>query len=81
MKTLTTALFLISSLGFYGCQAPEKNAEDTDPRKIEILFLGHPSEHHPSKEYAPMLASALSRQGIDISYTDDTPAILTSTTG
>ncbi|WP_198674165.1 PVC-type heme-binding CxxCH protein [Chitinophaga alhagiae] len=41
------------------------------PRKIEILFLGHQSEHHNSALYMPMLASALATEGIQLTYTDD----------
>lgn len=71
MKIRTTVLCLLSSLWFYACHTPQKYAEDTGPRKIEILFLGHRSDHHPSEQYAPILAAALSRHGIDISYTND----------
>src|SRR4051812_30842375 len=41
------------------------------PRKIEVLFLGHASEHHNSGKYAPILAAALAKDGIDFSYTTD----------
>jgi uncharacterized protein len=41
------------------------------PRKIEVLFLGHASEHHNSGKYAPMLAAALAKDGINFSYTTD----------
>lgn len=41
------------------------------PRKIEILFLGHQSEHHNSALYMPMLASALATEGIQLTYTDN----------
>ena len=47
--------------------SPKKEA----PRKIEILFLGHDSEHHNSYKYAPLLAGALAQKGINISYTDN----------
>jgi putative membrane-bound dehydrogenase-like protein len=40
-------------------------------RKIEILFLGHQSEHHPSARYMPILASSLATEGINLTYTDD----------
>lgn len=45
--------------------------QDSGPRRIEILFLGHASEHHPSEKYAPVLASAVATKGINISYTND----------
>ena len=41
------------------------------PRKIDILFLGHNSEHHNSALYMPMLASALATEGIQLTYTDN----------
>ncbi|MDB4881954.1 MAG: dehydrogenase, partial [Gemmatimonadetes bacterium] len=41
------------------------------PRRIEVLFLGHDAEHHPSNKYAPILAMALAKDGIDFSYTTD----------
>lgn len=44
---------------------------DSGPRRTEILFLGHASEHHPSEKYAPTLAVALAQKGINISYTND----------
>ena len=40
------------------------------PRRIEILFLGHDAKHHPSAEYMPMLAAALSKDGINFTYTN-----------
>ncbi len=46
-------------------------SRDTGPRRIEILFLGHASEHHPSEKYAPILASAVFKKGINISYTNN----------
>ncbi len=44
---------------------------ETKPRRIEMLFLGHAQEHHNSRAYFPMLASALTKDGINISYTED----------
>jgi putative membrane-bound dehydrogenase-like protein len=41
----------------------------TAPRKIEVLFLGHESQHHNSNRYAPILAQALAKDGINFSYT------------
>src|SRR5687768_10808299 len=41
----------------------------TGPRKIEVLFLGHESEHHNSNKYAPILAAGLADDGINFSYT------------
>ena len=41
----------------------------TGPRRVEVLFLGHEATHHNSGAYAPILATALAREGINISYT------------
>ncbi|TAE54242.1 MAG: ThuA domain-containing protein, partial [Bacteroidetes bacterium] len=43
----------------------------TGPRKIEVLFLGHKSEHHNSEQFMPMLAAGLTRKGINFTYTDN----------
>jgi len=45
------------------------------PRNVEILFLGHASEHHHSAQYMPLLAAALSKEGIHLSYTDTPEAL------
>lgn len=50
----------------------DSKRRDTDPRRIEILFLGHDSDHHPSAVVLPLLASALAQEGINFSYTDET---------
>jgi uncharacterized protein len=41
------------------------------PETIEVLFLGHNSQHHDSGRFAPMLKGALAPEGIDITYTAD----------
>lgn len=45
--------------------------QDLVPRRIEILFLGHASEHHHSAKYAPGLATALFSRGINLTYTEN----------
>src|SRR5688500_6395787 len=56
-----------------GCMFSCTNTSRTTsgPRQLEILFLGHKSEHHNSEQYMPMLASSLSKEGIHFTYTDD----------
>src|SRR5690349_20545023 len=61
--------FLIATL-FFSCHHNASKRE-SGPRRVEILFLGHSSEHHPSAQYLPLLASALSQEGINFTYTDD----------
>ena len=67
----TLLLALLSCVMFFSCDHRSKNKLGNGPRRIEILFLGHASEHHNSSRYMPMLASALSREGINFTYTDD----------
>ena len=61
-------VILLGGLCFFftSCQPTEQK-----PRKIELLFLGHQSQHHNSNAYATILASSLSKKGINISYTHD----------
>ena len=62
-------MLLLASCGSETKQA--KVMADDQPRRIELLFLGHDSEHHPSRNYMPILASALTKDGINITYTED----------
>lgn len=66
--TLCICAFLVTI--FSSCDKPSKK-NSSGPRKIEILFLGHESDHHNSAAYMPILASALSGEGINFTYTDD----------
>lgn len=56
-----------------GCTSEDKKKElaDDQPRRIELLFLGHEIEHHNSGAYFPILATALTKDGINITYTED----------
>lgn len=47
-----------------------ETASKPEPRRAEVLFLGHASEHHNSRLYAPWLATALFESGINITYTE-----------
>jgi len=60
---------------FFSCGNPSKKNKSTGPGKIEILFLGHDSQHHNSALYMPMLASILSKEGINFTYTDQPDAL------
>ena len=58
---------------FTACKM-EKNAQvfkDDAPRRLEMLFLGHAIEHHNSGAYFPVLAQALTKEGINLTYTED----------
>lgn len=64
-------IFLFFLVLFTSCQTKESGPPDIDPRKIEVMFLGRDQENHSGAEYAPMLASALAKEAINISYTED----------
>lgn len=75
MKTKTLRFFvgMASLCAVSACNSDAKGkseAGDMEPRRIEILFLGHAEEHHNSGEYMPILAAALAPKGINITYTE-----------
>ncbi|RTE53099.1 dehydrogenase [Arenibacter aquaticus] len=73
MKT-TNALFFclfILMVTLLGCKLSESKKKDNQPRRIEMLFLGHANEHHNSRAYMPILASSLTKSGINITYTEE----------
>ena len=77
MKRIVFLLILIGLL-FQACNnkllAGGGNSPETDipqkGRRAEVLLLGHASEHHNSRLYAPWLATALFESGINITYTE-----------
>ena len=71
VKHFVGTLLLFSYL--LGCKSDTKKeiAADDAPRRIEMLFLGHELEHHNSRAYFPMLATALTNDGINITYTEE----------
>ncbi|WP_205164653.1 MULTISPECIES: PVC-type heme-binding CxxCH protein [Arenibacter] len=73
MKTIMARLFcwLIVIVTLAACNSSQKKKKDDQPRRIEMLFLGHALEHHNSRVYMPILASALTQSGINITYTED----------
>jgi uncharacterized protein len=46
-------------------------AQQAGGRRIEVLFLGHESRHHPSDSAAAFLVPALAKEGINFQYTTD----------
>jgi len=48
------------------------NQGPIEPRRMEVLFIGHDSEHHNSQEFLPYLASSLTPRGINFTYTNET---------
>ena len=73
MNSFCTTFFrsILICLLLIGCNSTEKQNKDDKPRRIEILFLGHAQEHHNSRVYMPILASALTQSGINITYTEN----------
>jgi len=72
ITTFCTTLLIGIALLLFGCHSPKTaSTQETEPHAINILFLGHDSEHHNSEAYMPMLASALYPRGIAFSYTED----------
>ncbi|MEJ7692682.1 PVC-type heme-binding CxxCH protein [Daejeonella sp.] len=70
-------LFLLVCLLLNGCSNKSltggNNAASNNliPRRAEVLFLGNVSKHHDSGKYAPWLAIATFKSGINITYTTD----------
>lgn len=71
MRILTFCIWGLSALVVFSCGTTGKKRNETGPKKIEILFLGHNSEHHNSAAFMPMLGSALAKEGINLTYTAD----------
>ncbi len=72
-----TCVFLITCLIISGCankvltDGNSSAGSESTPRRAEVLFLGNVSKHHDSGKYAPWLAIATFKSGINISYTTD----------
>ncbi len=70
-------IFFISCLLLNGCanktlmNGSNSVSHDSNPRRAEVLFLGNVSKHHDSGKYAPWLAIALFKSGINLTYTTD----------
>lgn len=72
-KSIKTAgMFLLIALTLIGCGTEKKQSFLKDePRRAEILFLGHDSKHHDSEKLLPYLARPLFQKGINFTYTSD----------
>lgn len=68
-------LILLLTLPCLLLAACTRKADDS-PRRLEILLLGHESEHHNSGELAEILSKEYFKEGINITYTTD-PDFLT----
>ncbi len=66
------ALFLLLViLASCGKSSKENFLSDSDPRRVEILVLGHESEHHNSEKLMMYLSTPLFQKGINLTYTTD----------
>lgn len=75
-SSLSKLLSVIIIIGLYSCSS-KRNTNINESPYVQILFLGHNSEHHNSEKYLPMLASSLIKKGIHFTYSAD-PADLTA---
>lgn len=71
MRITTTIFCVLLLTAFLSSCDRLSNNHRADSGKLEILFLGHESEHHNSAVYMPLLASTLSKEGINFTYTDN----------
>ena len=63
-RLLLAAISILLTLN--ACQEQDKG-----PARIDVLFLGHDSQHHDSEKYMPLLAHALTKEGFNFHYTND----------
>jgi uncharacterized protein len=69
MNVRLTLVCTIAAIFFlFSC----KNDNDDAPRRLEILFLGHASQHHESTKPAELLSKEIFNSGINVTYTEDT---------
>ena len=56
---------------FTSCGRKNQFLSMTEPRRVEILVLGHESEHHNSEKLMLHLGIPLFQKGINLTYTTD----------
>lgn len=57
-------------------QSCKQQVKDDQPRRLEILFLGHNSKHHDSEKLAELLSQEYFKKGINITYTTNPDDLL-----
>ncbi|GAB2502573.1 PVC-type heme-binding CxxCH protein [Algoriphagus taiwanensis] len=70
-SNLTFAALLFVVLFAFSCGKKESFLSMTEPRRVEILVLGHESEHHNSEKLMQYLGIPLFQKGINLTYTSD----------
>lgn len=64
------SIFLITMFSLLiSCSSSSPSDTSNEAKRIEILFLGHDQENHDANKYMPVLASALTPSGINVTYT------------
>jgi putative membrane-bound dehydrogenase-like protein len=64
-------LFLMAFALLVSCGKKDSFLSMTEPRRVEILVLGHESEHHNSEKLMMYLSTPLFQKGINLTYTTD----------
>lgn len=62
---------IINFKGTFIKDSKSNGLADPKYRRLEILLLGHKSEHHLSEKFAEIISQAFFKSGINISYTTD----------
>lgn len=70
-KTVVFALLILTFLSGCGKNSKQNFLSSSDPRRVEILVLGHESEHHNSEKLMMYLQTPLFQKGINLTYTTD----------
>jgi putative membrane-bound dehydrogenase-like protein len=68
---LLSLLMLTTIMLFSSCGRKNQFLSMTEPRRVEILVLGHESEHHNSEKLMLHLGTPLFQKGINLTYTTD----------
>jgi putative membrane-bound dehydrogenase-like protein len=71
LKSGVFALLILAFLAGCGKNSKQNFLSSTDPRRVEILVLGHESEHHNSEKLMMYLQTPLFQKGINLTYTTD----------
>ncbi|PZX56958.1 putative membrane-bound dehydrogenase-like protein [Algoriphagus ratkowskyi] len=68
---ITLMILMLAFLAGCGGQSNKSFLSATDSRRVEILVLGHDSEHHNSEKLMMYLETPLFQKGINLTYTTD----------
>lgn len=70
-KVFLFALLILTFISGCGKNSKQNFLSSSDPRRVEILVLGHESEHHNSEKLMMYLQTPLFQKGINLTYTTD----------